>query len=138
MVKDSGEDAQEFVQIFNLGGMFISAGFDTLGRFIAQHTSGAVEIFSETNASILKADFNDEIYNLDDKQEIDTTVSFFAKNYLDEYIETSVKLTLIGPVIFKENNKNTLSISTLKSGIRIVPVTITGNGNIEVIITQNT
>ena len=132
------EDTQEFVQIFKLGGTFISAGFDTLGRFIAQHTNGAVEIFSETNASILKADFNDEIYNLDDKQEIDTTVSFFAKNYLDEYIETSVKLTLIGPVIFKENNKNTLSISTLKSGIRTVPVTITGNGNIEVIITQNT
>ena len=119
-------------------GTFVTIGFDTIGRFIAQHTNGAVEIFSETNASILKADFNDEIYNLDDKQEIDTTVSFFAKNYLDEYIETSVKLTLIGPVIFKENNKNTLSISTLKSGIRTVPVTITGNGNIEVIITQNT
>ena len=132
------EDMQQFVQTFSLCGTFITVGFDTLGRFIAQHTNGAVEIFSETNASILKADFNDEIYNLDDKQEIDTTVSFFAKNYLDEYIETSVKLTLIGPVIFKENNKNTLSISTLKSGIRTVPVTITGNGNIEVIITQNT
>ena len=132
------EDTQQFIQTFSLCGTFITIGFDTTGRFIAQHKSGAVEIFSETNASILKADFNDEIYNLDDKQEIDTTVSFFAKNYLDEYIETSVKLTLIGPVIFKENNKNTLSISTLKSGIRTVPVTITGNGNIEVIITQNT
>ena len=130
--------SKKLVNTFKIGGVFTVVGFDSLGRFIVQHENGAIEIFSETNACILQADFAEELYNKDNASEIDTTVSFYAKNFLDEYIESSVKLTLTGPVIFKENNSKELVISTLKSGIRTVPVTITGNGNIEVIITQNT
>ena len=95
-------------------------------------------MLTDTNACILQADFAEEIYDKDNNTKIDTTVSFYAKNFLDEYLETNVKLTLTGPVVFKENNEKTLVISTLKTGLKTVPVTITGYGNIEVIITQNT
>ena len=129
---------QKLVNTFKIGGVFIVVGFDSLGRFIVQHTNGTIEILTDTNACILQADFAEELYDKDNASKIDTTVSFYAKNFLDEYLETNVKLTLTGPVVFKENNEKTLVISTLKTGLRTVPVTITGYGNIEVIITQNT
>lgn len=132
------ETKQGHINTFKIGGIFLVVGFDTLGRFIAQHTSGTIEMLTDTNACILQADFAEDLYDKDDSSKIDTTVSFYAKNFLDEYLETNVKLTLTGPVVFKENNEKTLVISTLKTGLRTVPVTITGYGNIEVIITQNT
>lgn len=132
------DTSQKLINTFKIGGVFIVVGFDSLGRFIVQHTNGAIEILTDTNACTLKADFAEELYDKDNASKIDTTVSFYAKNFLDEYIESSVKLTLIGPVVFKENNSKELVISTLKTGIRTVPVIITGYGNIQVIITQNT
>jgi len=128
---------QRFVQTFRKGAVPRLAGFDSLNRFYIHHSSNAIEILTETNACILKADFQNEIYEKNTGP-VDTTVSFYAKNFLDEYLETSVKLTLIGPVVFKENNSTELVVSTLKTGQRTVPVTITGYGSIEVIITQNT
>ena len=132
------ETSQKFIQTYRKGTVSKTVGFDTLNRFLIHHTSGTIEMLTDTNACILQADFAEELYDKDDNTKIDTTVSFYAKNFLDEYIETNVKLTLTGPVVFKENNEKTLIISTLKTGLRTVPVTITGYGNIEVIITQNT
>lgn len=129
---------QKFIETFRKGAISKVVGFDSLNRFWIHHTSNSIEVLTETNACVLKADFADEIYNKDSNAQINTTVEFYAKNFLDEYLETSVKLTLSGPVVFKENNSNTLEISTLKTGIRTVPVVITGYGSIEVIITQNT
>lgn len=132
------ETKEKMICTYKKPGVFIQIGFDSLNRFITQTTEKTIEILTDTNACTLQADFAEELYDKDNSSEIDTTVSFYAKNFLDEYIESSVKLTLIGPVIFKENNSKELVISTLKTGMRTVPVTITGYGNIQVIITQNT
>lgn len=132
------EDSEIIVNTHKIGGVFKVVGFDTLGRFIMMHKDNTVDILTDTNASTLLADFDQELYNKDNTSEIDTTVSFYAKNFLDEFLETSVTLTLSGPVVFKENGEKTLKISTLKTGVRTVPVVITGYGSIEVIITQNT
>lgn len=132
------ETKEKMICTYRKGGAFMQIGFDSLNRFIVQHSDKCIEMLTDTNACILKADFANETYDKDNSSQVDTTVGFYAKNFLDEYLETNVKLTLIGPVIFKENNSNTLEISTLKTGIRTVPVTITGYGSIEVIITQNT
>lgn len=132
------ETKEKMICTYRKGGAFMQIGFDSLNRFIVQHSDRSIEMLTNTNACILKADFDEELYQKDDSSEIDTTVSFYAKNYSDEYLETNVKLTLIGPVIFKENDSKELIISTLKTGIRTVPVVITGYGNIEVVITQNT
>lgn len=132
------ETNQKFIQTYRKGTVSKTVGFDTLNRFLIHHTSETIEMLTDTNACVLQADFAEELYDKDDSSKIDTTVSFYAKNFLDEYLETNIKLTLTGPVVFKENNEKTLIISTLKTGLRTVPVTITGYGNIEVIITQNT
>lgn len=129
---------EKMICTYRKGGAFMQIGFDSLNRFIVQYSDRSIEMLTNTNACILQADFTEELYDKDDSSKIDTTVSFYAKNFLDEYLETNVKLTLTGPVVFKENNEKTLVISTLKTGLRTVPVTITGYGNIEVIITQNT
>ncbi len=132
------ETKEKMICTYKKPGMFMQIGFDSLNRFITQTSEKTIEMLTNTNACILKADFNEELYNKDEATEIDTIVSFYAKNFLDEYIETNVKLTLIGPVVFKDNNSNELIITTSTTGIREVPVTITGYGSIEVIVTQNT
>lgn len=132
------ETKTKYVLTYKKAGIFKVVGIDSLNRIITQTTDDTIEMLTDTNACILQADFAEELYDKDDSSKIDTTVSFYAKNFLDEYLETNVKLTLTGPVVFKENNEKTLVISTLKTGLRTVPVTITGYGNIEVIITQNT
>ena len=132
------ETKEKMTCTYRKGGVFMQIGFDSLNRFIVQYADRSIEMLTNTNACILKADFDEDLYDKDDSSKIDTTISFYAKNYSDEYLETNVKLTLIGPVIFKENNSKELIISTLKTGLRTVPVVITGYGNIEVVITQNT
>lgn len=132
------EKTEKMVCTYRKAGVYMQVGLDSLNRIILQTPSSIIEILTDVNSCILEADFDKELYNKTDKDTVDTIVNFYAKNYLDEYMETNVKLTLIGPVLFKENNSKELVISTLKTGIRTVPVTITGVGNIEVIITQNT
>lgn len=132
------EAKEKMICTYKKPGVFMQIGLDSLNRFITQTSDNTIEMLTDVNACVLKADFSEEIYDKSSTAEIDTIVSFYAKNFLDEYIETNVNLTLIGPVVFKENGLNKLNISTLDSGIREVPVTITGYGSIEVIITQST
>ena len=118
--------------------LFSQIGLDSLNRIVLHTQDGAIEILTEGNSSTLKADFAEDIYNKNQNSTIESTVDFYAKNFLDEYVDTEVKLTLIGPVVFKENDSQILITSSSNEGLKSVPVTITGVGNIEVIITQNT
>lgn len=119
-------------------GTFSQVGLDSLNRIITLSNDGSLEIITEGNASILKADFAEDIYNKNRNDNIESVVNFYAKNFLDEYVDTEVKLTLIGPVTFKENDSQVLVTSSSDEGIKTIPVIISGFGNIEVIITQNT
>ena len=123
---------------YQKSGKYSQIGFDSLNRFISHSETGVIEIISEGNASTLYANFEYDIYDKEQNHNIDAKVQFYAKNFLDQYIDTNVKLTLIGSVVFKENEEQELIISSSSEGIKEVPVTITGFGNIEVIITQNT
>lgn len=129
---------EKFINTFGKSGIYKIVGFDSMGRFITQTTDNAIEMLTETNACILKADFNEELYDKNSNNELQTEISFYAKNFLDEYIETNVKLTLIGSVVFQENNSKELITTTSKNGIITKPVIINGYGSIEVIITQST
>lgn len=132
------ETKEKMICSYKKAGMFIQMGFDSLNRFITQTTDYTIEMLTEANACILKADFDEELYDKSSNSELETTVSFYAKNFLDEYLETTVKLTLIGPVVFKDNDTKELIISTSSTDIKSVPVIINGYGKIEVIIVQNT
>ena len=133
---NSTEEKMELT--YRKSGVYTQIGFDSLNRFVTQSIDNSIEITTEGNASILKADFNQDMYDKNQYNDIEGTVRFYAKNFLDKYVDTNVKLTLIGPVVFKENKTNELVVSSSNQGIKEVPVIITGYGNIEVIITQNT
>lgn len=132
------EAKEKMICTYKKPGVFMQIGFDSLNRFITQTTTKTIEILTDTNACILQADFEEQLYDKDNNSLINTMVNFYAKNFLDEFLKVNVKLTLIGPVVFTENNSKELIVSTLKTGIKTVPVTITGCGNIQVVITQDT
>jgi hypothetical protein len=126
---------EKYVLAYRKAGVFNTIGFDTLNRFYMQHTTAAIDVVTSMNACTLKADFTDEYYT---SINTDTEISFYAKNFLNEYLSTDVKITLLGPVQFKDDKSKIKIVKTSDAGIKTLPVTITGSGKIEVIITQLT
>lgn len=130
---------EKYNRVFTKGGIFYMIGFDALNRLYAQYNTGAIDVFSVLNIQELKADFEEELYHKNiANEEINTNIYFYAKNILDDYIETDVKLTLVGEAVFTDTGTKQIESKTLQTGIKTIPVTITGRGRIEVIITQNT
>lgn len=126
---------EKYILTYRKAGIFNTIGFDTLNRFYMQHSTGAIDVVTSMNACILKADFANEYYT---SINTDTEINFYAKNFLDEYLSTDVKITLLGPVQFKDDKSKTKIVKTSDTGIKTLPVTITGSGKIEVVITQLT
>jgi hypothetical protein len=125
---------EKYVMTYKKGGVFNMVGFDTLNRFYMQYNTNAIEVITSMNACILKTDFKEECYTSINK---DTEIYFYAKNFLDEYLNTDVRITLIGPVQFKDGTKQVIT-KTSDKGMETLPVRITGSGRIEVVITQLT
>lgn len=129
--------AEKFVLTYNSPGIYKTIGFDMMNRFYALSTAYSVEMLTYYSPVILKADFEEEIYNkVSDK--VETKIYFYAKNFSNEFINTNVTIKLIGGAIFKDNGKTTIETNTADTGIKELPVTITGNGRIQVTITQTT
>lgn len=125
----------KYIECYKKSGIFNVIGLDTLNRFYAQHTNGDIELMTALNACTLRADFTDEYYR---QINIDTEIHYFAKNFLDEYLSTDVVISLVGPVQFKDDSSKEKIIRTSGEGVDTLPVTITGSGRIEVVITQYT
>lgn len=132
------ESSERYVLTYNCAGIYKTIGFDMTNRFYALSTGYAVQMLTYYNPVVLKADFAEEIYDKTDTNNVNTTVSYYAKNFANEYISTSVTLTLIGNVVFTDNGAKTIQINTSDTGIATVPVTINGAGRIQVSITQTT
>lgn len=126
---------ERYVRTYRKPGIYNTIGFDTLNRFYMQHNTNAIEVITSMNACTLSADFAEEYYT---NINVDTEISYYAKNFLDEYLNADVKITLIGPVEFKDDKSKTKITKTSINGLKTLPVTITGSGRIEVIITQLT
>lgn len=125
---------EKYTVTYRKGGIFNTIGFDTLNRFYMQHNTNAIEVVTSMNACILKADFSEEYYT---STNTETEIHFYAKNFLDEFLNTDVRITLIGPVEFEDGTKQVVT-KTSDKGIESLPVKITGSGRIEVVINQLT
>lgn len=123
---------EKYVKTYTKGGVFNTVGFDALNRFYVQHNTNAIEVVTSMNACILKADFKEEYYTDINK---DTEIYFYAKNFLDEYLNSDVRINLIGPVEFLDGSIQVITKTTDK-GMSTLPVRITGSGRIKVVITQ--
>lgn len=123
---------EKYIVTYRKGGIFNTVGFDSLNRFYMQYDTNAIEVITSMNACILKADFKEEYYK---DSNIDTEIYFYAKNFLDEYLNTDVRINLIGPVEFMDGTKEVIA-KTSDKGVDTLPVKITGSGRIKVVITQ--
>lgn len=123
----------KYIECYRKSGTFNTIGFDTLNRLFIQYSNGDIEIMTSLNACTLKADFTEEYYR---EINADTEVHYFAKNFLDEYLSTDVVISLIGPIQFKDDGSKEKLIKTSGDGIDSLPITITGSGRIEVVISQ--
>lgn len=130
--------AEKYVPTYVSPGIYKTIGFDMLNRFYALSTDYAVEMLTYYSPAVLKADFKDEIYDKTDSEAINTTVSIYAKNFTNEYINTNVTLALIGDVVFTDNGEKTIETNTSDAGVKEIPVIINGSGRIQVLIAQTT
>lgn len=128
------QTSEKYILTYRKPGIFNTIGFDTLNRFYMQYNTNAIEVMTSMNACVLKADFTDEYYT---NINTDTNIHFYAKNFLDEFLNTDVRITLVGPVQFKDGTRQIIT-KTSDKGIETLPVKITGSGRIEVVITQLT
>ena len=123
----------KYIECYRKSGTFNTIGFDTLNRLFIQYSNGDIEIMTSLNACTLKADFTEEYYR---EINADTEIHYFAKNFLDEYLSTDVVISLIGPIQFKDDGSKEKLIKTSGDGVDSLPITITGSGRIEVVISQ--
>lgn len=128
---------EKYVLTYSCAGIFNTIGFDSTNRFFAQRTDYSVEMLTYASPTILKADFEEEIYNKDTAS-LETNVVYYAKNFLNEYINVNVNLTIVGDAVFTDNGLKTIALSTSATGTKLIPVTIKGYGRLEVIINQTT
>lgn len=60
--------------------------------------------------------------------DISTNVEIATRNNLGDYLESDVKLVFSGPAKFVDNNLTELTVTTLTTGVLVVPIVITGPG----------
>jgi hypothetical protein len=60
-------------------------------------------------------------------------VNVGIQNYKAEYISREITLRLFGPCKFTSNKASEITVTTTTSGILPVPITIYGEGNLEIL-----
>lgn len=117
-----------FREVFRKDGAYITIGIDEANNFYTFDKDNHCKIYNKAIADIIKADFEKEEYDYNNV-DIETYIKIYAKNFLDEYINTTVKIILTGNCKFKDNGLN-YYITTTDGITKDVPVLITGVGNV--------
>ena len=132
-------DKEKYIETYNHPGIYISIGFDMMNRLLLEKLDTKVEMITYSTCTTLVADFAKEEYDMTTSTtgKIPSSVSFYGKNFADEYIAANVTLTIIGPATFDDSNSKTIDTQTLSTGERTLPITIKGCGKLQVIINQS-
>ena len=131
-------DKEKYIETYNHPGIYISIGFDMMNRLLLEKLDTKVEMITYSTCTTLVADFAKEEYDMTTSTtgKISSSVSFYGKNFADEYIAANVTLTIIGPATFDDSNSKIIDTQTLSTGERTLPITINGCGKLQVIINQ--
>ena len=103
-------------------------GLDEANNFYIFDSNNKCNIYNKNTSCELIAEFEQESYDYEDTN-IDTYITVYSKNFLGEYINSKVQITLTGNCYFKENNSKELIIITEKE-IQQIPVIITNGGTV--------
>ena len=113
---------------FDLPGIYYTVGLDSNKNLYIFDESNKCSFYNTDSSNELKVKFAKKEYKYNNEN-INTYVSIYAKNLLDDYINTNVKITLSGNCNF-ENGLQELYTNTEDTGIIDIPVTITYGGRI--------
>lgn len=106
-------------------------GSDMNNNIYMQYTDSSVEMLSNTLPITIYADFQYDLYTYNG-QEIDATLDVYARNFLNQYLNTSVELILFGPVRFADTGLKKKTITTSNLNTLSLPVIIDGEGILKV------
>lgn len=120
-------DTEKYEKVFEKPGTFYTIGLDENNKFYMFDSDNNCSIYNDVSSYELFAIFEHESYQYKDSP-IDTYITISSKNFVSEYINTKVELTLEGNCKFTENNKKTLITYTNSSGETNIPVTVTNGG----------
>lgn len=122
------KNTNKTIQIFNKTGNYYTMGLDETNNFYIFDSNNHCNIYNKNTSYELIAEFEQESYDYEDTN-IDTYITIYSKNFLGEYINSKVQITLTGNCYFKENNSKELIIITEKE-IQQIPVIITNGGTV--------
>ena len=120
-------ETEKYEKCFEKAGTYYTIGLDENNKFYMFDSNNNCSIYNDVTSYELFAKFEHDSYNYTNGP-IDTYVTISSKNFLSEYINTKVELTLSGNCKFFENNRKTLVTYTSSTGELNIPVTVTNGG----------
>lgn len=122
------EESKSFSKVFEKIGNYYTMGLDSVNNFYIFDNNNHCSIYNKNTSNELVATFEKETYDYEDN-DIETYIQVYAKNFLGQYIETDVSITLTGNCKFKQNSSKDLLFTTEKQ-ITKIPVIITDGGTV--------
>lgn len=122
------KNTNETIQIFNKTSNYYTMGLDEANNFYIFDNNNKCNIYNKNTPYELIAEFEQENYDYENTN-INTYITVYSKNFLGDYINSKVQITLTGNCYFKENNSKELIIITEKE-IQQIPVIITNGGTV--------
>ena len=116
-----------YSKCFEVAGTFNTIGIDENKKFYTFDNSNVCHIYNDVTSYLLDAQFEKTSYNYANTN-ISSYVRIYSKNFLNNYIQTKVKVMIEGNCRFTENNKKEIITYTNASGTKDIPVTITAGG----------
>ena len=117
----------KYTKCFEVAGTFNTIGIDENKKFYTFDNSNVCHIYNDVTSYLLDAQFEKTSYNYANTN-ISSYVRIYSKNFLNNYIQTKVKVMIEGNCRFTENNKKEIITYTNASDTKDIPVTITAGG----------
>lgn len=108
------------------------AGMDINGNFYIQLSNYEVHYFNAQNIYNFNLEVPDDEF-IYEGTPIDSQIKISAKNIKDEFLELDVRLVIVGDAKFKNEDSQTIITKTQTSGVKEIPISITGGGRVKVI-----
>lgn len=122
-------ETEQYNKVFEVSGTFNTIGLDESNKFYTFDNNNICRIYNDVTSQLLNIKFELNSYNYND-QDINTYVTIYSKNFMNEYISSKVKLIIEGNCHFTENDKKELITYTESSGPINIPVTVTNGGKV--------
>ena len=127
---DSGTTSYKKVSSFDVSVSAIAC--DNNNNLYIQYDDTSIEMISNVMPINVYVDFEKDSYPYDGSSDILSNVVLYVQNYQNKYLSTSVQLTLFGNCKFTSDGSRTKTVTTSDVDKKLIPVSITGEGNIKV------